>query len=112
MSEETPIQTASYAVIDQMQGCKDSREACILISSLIAACENEYKPKWVSVEDRLPECRKDVLLLHKNEWQATACLVDGEYLGIEQEYMFLLNDENGLYLQDVTHWMPLPEPPA
>lgn len=62
--------------------------------------------KWVSVKDRLPKDGQDVL----------AYLNDGEETRIAPCHYF-----NGVWfdsvmncvavLQDVTHWMPLPEPP-
>lgn len=54
--------------------------------------------RWISVTERLPK-------------KPTKCLVytkRGEYDGYEITYY-----NEGFYLQysDVTHWMPLPEPP-
>lgn len=69
------------------------------------ADENQPSP-WISVEDRLPELEKEVIVLDKRK-QA----------GID----FLMNDGNGgcywcisndaIWCDDykVTHWMPIPE---
>lgn len=56
--------------------------------------------KWISVKDKLPKLDKDVLV-----W-------DGNYMSV----MWIDRNENrfksmdSLY-HDVSHWMPLPEPP-
>lgn len=64
--------------------------------------------EWISVKDRLPEEREDVLIRVK-------C---ANYFNIEQGYYKGNNEwvncwcsirNEGLY--PVTHWMPLPEPP-
>lgn len=56
---------------------------------------------WISVEERLPE-------LHHRVW----CITAGNI-----QYAGWLNCANGMWFRDgpleidVTHWMPLPEPP-
>jgi hypothetical protein len=55
---------------------------------------------WISVKDSLPDIGKDVLTY------------DGEYILVE----YLLLDEDIFTwscsdFDDITHWMPLPEPP-
>lgn len=55
-------------------------------------------PKWISVKDRLPNFEQPVLAY------------SGEELGIGFAYL----DGDGKWYGDcgdVTHWMPLPEPP-
>lgn len=55
------------------------------------------QPKWISVEERLPEPGK---------WVLAYC---GSYAN-----WFVLNKWCGtewLHVMPVTHWMPLPEPP-
>ena len=56
-----------------------------------------YHHDWVSVKDKLPEQYTDVIVFTKGSTIAV-------------DYV----DENGdfyYYGQNVTHWMPLPEPP-
>jgi hypothetical protein len=56
--------------------------------------------KWISVKDRLPEKLKDVLVIRMNgEPDIEFLFYDGTWVG----------DTEGK--QDVTHWMPLPQPP-
>lgn len=53
------------------------------------------KPRWIPVTERLPE---------KNTWVLAYC----KYKGHVVDYM----DINGLWSYgNITHWMPLPEPP-
>ena len=64
---------------------------------------------WISVEDRIPDF-------------GTRCLV--AYRGVVQQQMFIFRDkfewEEDSYAEDygefpskdVTHWMPLPDPPG
>lgn len=58
-------------------------------------------PKWISVEDDIPTDDRDVLAWVGNKEIAIAWF-DG-YTGEWHAY--------GSYEGDVTHWMPLPEPP-
>ena len=74
--------------VEHYKGCADDwyQEAC------------DYKalaPKWIPVEERLPE---------NNTW----VLAHSKYKGHVVDYV----DINGLWSYgNVTHWMPLPEPP-
>ena len=51
---------------------------------------SQLLPRWIPVEERLPEERVEVLLHYDD-----GSMEVGKYLG----------------LGGVTHWMPLPEPP-
>lgn len=62
---------------------------------------SEKQPEWISVEDRLPK-EKDMVL---------AFAMDKDH-----RFAFLSDDENwynsnGFLELNITHWMPLPEPP-
>ena len=67
------------------------------------------QPKWISVEERLPERYTPVLGYIKKEdteaYIAHVVVLDGGYWA----------KDTGVYYDDVggfiTHWMPLPEPP-
>ena len=61
------------------------------------------QPKWISVEERLPEPEKDVLTLHRGKYH---CI--GYYS--EDCELWILNDAP-VYDETVTHWMPLPNSP-
>ena len=60
--------------------------------------------KWISVKDRLPEKKGTFLVCTKNDFYGTKNIAkvrfyDGEWHG------------TGGIWSNVTHWMPLPEPP-
>ena len=78
--------------------CSDymMRDALALIERLEA-----QQPKWISVEERLPECYKAVLMLFPDNWVAVAIRANTN----------VYYDGKSEPLDSVTHWMPLPEPP-
>ena len=57
-------------------------------------------PKWISVEERMPECMQPVIV----------CREGGK---VEQGYKDTMDwwKVYGTRTKKVTHWMPLPEPP-
>ena len=64
--------------------------------------------EWISVEDRLPQDREWVLVWHTGYKTPKKAFHKDDldpYLPI-----FRLDGDNGLK-GDVTHWMPLPQPP-
>lgn len=60
--------------------------------------------EWISVEDRLPETRKDVLCFFQDKKEKIS-RIDISWINCVQ--CFLYEDIYG----KVTHWMPLPDPP-
>jgi len=78
----------------------DSRASEVVASLLEKAAEQPLASPWISVEDRLPE--DDIAILVVDDGRVIA----GRF---ECEQWFLV----GTYinLHDVTHWMPMPEPP-
>jgi len=65
--------------------------------------------KWISVKDRLPEIGDDSPLVYPRKYHTTATYNHcGDLNG-----KWTVDDANGYeYEVDVTHWMPLPEPPT
>lgn len=67
--------------------------------------------KWISVEDRLPDKYTPVLCCRK--YVGVADIL--EYGLVHGKMCFYYFDEDGFVVEatnpDVTHWMPLPEPP-
>lgn len=58
------------------------------------------KPKWIPVTERLPEAVVDVLVIRMGETpDIEFMLYDGTWVG------------DTPHSHQVTHWMPLPEPP-
>lgn len=69
-------------------------------------------PKWVSVEEALPE-HLSVVLINAGAKQAPH-QTDAQYSSISEQF-FIWDATVGDYLtadNTVTHWMPIPKPPA
>ena|ERR1700677_1538511 len=68
--------------------------------------------EWISVKDRLPPECESVLVWSKGFDPISAFL---SYTYDKKPLMYFVNDwdesDTNLKLEDVTHWMPLPEPP-
>ena len=66
-------------------------------------------PKWISVEDRLPE--------NKKETADCYLVTDGAFIWMAywgcKEWQFAQCTDSPYVIDwtDITHWMPLPEPP-
>ena len=66
--------------------------------------EHFAEQKWIPVTERLPESGKCVLIYSKE-----GMVAEGSYWAFNKkwtQYRWSVKD-----LQNVTHWMPLPEPP-
>ena len=90
------------------------KDAADAIEELLAAV-----PKWISVEDEPPKengrylvrYKRDVNLgdeetVHEDEIRIMRFFVDDGW-----RYPIICNDHVRLVNEEVTHWMPLPEPP-
>jgi len=69
------------------------------------------RPRWIPVDERLPEKRKYVLVRYKNNDMAVACWFDGD----ENILFWRAMTDEGWCADcdtDPTHWMPLPQPPV
>ena len=60
----------------------------------------EQQPRWISVTDRFPQDDDYVLV-----W------VNGTYRDMAYRDEGVWYDEEHNHLKNITHWMPLPEPP-
>lgn len=60
-------------------------------------------PRWISVEDRLPEA-KELYLVCGNHWIAGSRPIITTALWLGDRW-----DRDSLF--EITHWMPMPEPP-
>ena len=98
-------------------------DALALIQQLEAA-----QPKWISVEERLPGDLEEVLILVKETefygqykefsksyfCQYIGCVDDGEWFTVWcHGHRYIKDTAKEPYADkfEVTHWMPLPEPP-
>ena len=61
--------------------------------------------EWISVNDRLPEPWKQVLIYSRYDFCEVAL-----YIGIPGKWRVTWNHDM-LDADSVTHWMPLPQPP-
>ena len=78
----------------------------------------EKENKWISVKDKLPElnstswntffCSNPVLTLHKDGHHED-CILNKPYELNKPPFWTYVQDAE--YTENVTHWMPLPEPP-
>ena len=71
--------------------------------------EHFAEPRWISVEERLPEKQTDVLMLFENN-MAVGYWFDGD----EVVTFWRVYTDDGWCADcdcEPTHWMPLPEPP-
>jgi len=82
---------------------KLNRELC---TALEEAIKELQKKSWISVKDRLPEDGESILIFVNDSRyepiQYDVCYYDGDDAWLDSGYSFG---------SDVTHWMPLPEPP-
>ena len=62
-------------------------------------------PEWISVDDRLPEPWKQVLIYSRHDFCESAL-----YIGAPGKWRVTWNHEM-LDADSVTHWVPLPELP-
>lgn len=60
--------------------------------------------EWISVKDKLPDDGKEVL------FSDGSSIMVGWY-NADEEFWELTDADMIVYAVDVTHWMPLPEPP-
>jgi hypothetical protein len=68
---------------------------------------------WISIKERLPMKNKRVLVyesLHKEVTIGEAPIGDDGFWSIVESFDQYSRDCSGISA-DITHWMPLPEPP-
>lgn len=61
--------------------------------------------KWISVKDRLPSHNEWILAFDGEKM--CVCWFDLSY----HDYLFMFGMSSSQQFRNVTHWMPLPEPP-
>ena len=88
---------------DEEKCCGIDKEAADAIEELLAAVQ-----KWISVKERLPEINQSVLICAFGR-----SVGEGTYRGHDGfHHVWKMYAVAGTYWDDeVTHWMPLPEPP-
>jgi hypothetical protein len=62
--------------------------------------------EWISVNDRLPEKNMRCMIYGRYTKDCPMDVMEGMYFKKQMRFM-----SNMIYSKNVTHWMPLPEPP-
>ena len=81
--------------IEELSAIRDEQKAQII---LMAAETEEQQPRWIPVTERLPDARQFVLVWKDEKPKGFACV------------SFWM-DNAGWAFKNITHWMPLPQPP-
>ena len=127
LREEHRQRTDSYTTYLAHGGKGDPAEE-VSLDALAMAISALEKTKWISVDDRLPEPEQDVILCtseietygrHSEKKKIYRNIFMGYFDGDEWltsycygcEYIFRMNEKYPNETIEVTHWMPLPEPP-
>jgi len=86
---------------------------CGLMNRAADAIEELSKPKWIPVTERLPDTSHSVLVAGKMKYEWEKEYTRFVDLGWNDGVSFeTCNDwYEGQHEFEVTHWMPLPEPP-
>jgi hypothetical protein len=66
--------------------------------------------KWISVKDRLPEVGKIIAWGQTRSYKNELRSASAEKCEYNSDGEWLLS--GNYYLENVTHWQPLPDPPA
>ena len=105
LSEDLKQRSDGYYSYLQHYGHRDNAEEEHLDALDMAISALREQPRWIPVTERLPEVGTTVLTLDK-------------FGHIHDRYMYRHQDGTALFTaeylvtsKDVTHWMPLPEPP-
>ena len=61
--------------------------------------------RWIPVGERLPDENAGVFAVSEDEVYGTRTVVQGDYC--QGKFLDLAGDD----IENVTHWMPIPEPP-
>lgn len=68
--------------------------------------------EWISVKDRLPKHEQDVDILLNTGFRRTDVMyIDNEEYHDSTEGKHFFSEFGSFDISEVSHWMPLPEPP-
>ncbi len=101
------------AIVNQYQSFKDDTGVvCVLRFSAISAVKDAFKqsePKWISVNERLPEIGGQYYLVY-NETKGVFRSFYNKGFKCFETIILTKNEWHSEEIA-VTHWMPLPEKP-
>ena len=98
------IEKASYECDEGTRDLYDMREVADGIADFLIA-HGVTVQEWISVDDRLPEPGKQVIIYSRCDFCESAF-----HIGIPGKWRVTWNHEM-LDADSVTHWMPIPQPP-
>lgn len=110
MNNEKALQYFITAIPENEEQSKAYFFARKALASVVYSAHID-RETWVSVEERLPEKQKDVLMLFDTGNMAVGFWHDED----EHITFWCAYTDNGFYTDCdciPTHWMPLPEPPV
>lgn len=81
------------------------------VIKLLRELPSEKSPTWVSVKDRLPDFEGAVLCLRKSYAHKDVKYQDILYFDSDEQRFQEMWAEFFVEDGDITHWMPLPQPP-
>lgn len=84
--------------LEMCKGCKTPRD-CDACADLHEWIMEHMEPRWISVKDKLPEDDREYIVFNGNHALIATYWGDGEWI------------MDSYAIRDVTHWMPLQEPP-
>lgn len=92
-----------------LRGLKNALNA-VKSNEIIPSADVQSVDRWISVNDRLPEPEKDVLVWYRYTWGAG---FTSYRFGISKWYSNIKRWYEGCLPKDieVLYWQPLPEPP-
>ena len=95
--DSCPYHYGSIQCLDLNKNAADAIEELVGKTDTLQA----QMPRWISVDERLPEQNEPVIAIAKSAYThvVIAWVIDGQW--------YTYND----YHFKVSHWMPLPEPP-
>lgn len=110
LTVEIGLRSSGYCDYLAHGGKQDVAEEESLDSLQMAISALREQPRWIGVEDRLPECDEKCLCRYtfgKNGGMYFCQVLDYYATDPQPHFQHTLGDN----WMRVTHWMPLPEPP-
>lgn len=108
MTREEQIRKAARNLIISVSRANKATFAREVFEAGAKWADKNPKSPWISVEERLPEPEKEVIILNKRKQTDIDFLTDdfeGGYYWWKSDDIICCEDD------EITHWMPIPELP-